>query len=127
MPAIGRPLDTSAGPVVSDFPIWLAYQARIDTLALPDEPPSSVVDLAAHFPGTHYLVISEDHGSWPAVLASGAAEAGCFHEIQLGTPSDPAAAAVLAATRGVEIRGAPWRGLSTRVHWRARAQRQAPG
>ena len=107
MAAIGRPLDASAGPVVSDFPIWLAYQARIDTLALPDEPPSSVVDLAAHFPGTHYLVISEDHGSWPAVLASGAVEAGCFHEIQLGTPSDPAAAAVLAGTRVFEIKCAP--------------------
>ncbi len=103
MAAIGRPLDASAGPVVSDFPIWLAYQAQIHTLALPDEPPSSVVDLAAHFPGTRYLVISEDHGSWPAVLASGAAQAGCFHEIQLGTPTDPAAATTLAGTRVFEI------------------------
>jgi hypothetical protein len=103
MAEIGRPLDPSTGPVVSDFPIWLAYQARIHTLALPDEPPSSVVDLAAHFPGTHYVVISDTHGSWPAVLASGAAQAGCFHEIQLGTPSDPAAARALAGTRLFEI------------------------
>ena len=72
-----------------------------------DLPPSSVVDLAAHFPGTHFVVISDTHGSWPAVLASGAAQAGCFHEIQLGTPSDPAAAAALAGTRLFEIGCAP--------------------
>ena len=103
MAAIGRPLDASAGPVIADFPIWLAYQARIHTLALPDESPSSVLDLAAHFPDTHYLVISEDHGSWPAILAGGAAKADCFHEIQLGTPADPAAASALVGTRVFEI------------------------
>jgi len=107
MAEIGRPLDAAAGPVISDFPIWLAYQAGIHTLALPDEPPSSVVDLAAHFAGTHYLVISDQHGSWPAVLASGAPQASCFHEVQLGVPGDPAAAAALAGTRVFEIGCAP--------------------
>ena len=103
MAEIGRPLDASAGPVISDFPIWLAYQAQIHTLALPDEPPSSVVDLAAHFPGTRYLVISDEHGSWPAILADGAAKADCFHEIQLGAPADPVAASALAGTRVFDI------------------------
>jgi hypothetical protein len=107
MAGIGRPLDATAGPIISDFPIWLAYQAGINTLALPDEPPSSVVDLAAHFPGTRYLVISDEHGSWPAVLAAGGPQADCFHEIQLGTPSDPAAARVLAGTRVFQIGCAP--------------------
>jgi hypothetical protein len=107
MAAIGRPLDQAAGPVISDFPIWLAYATGIQTLALPDEPPSSVVDLAAHFPGTRYLVISEDHGRWPAVLASGAADASCFHEVGLDVPADPAAAAALKDTRVFAIGCAP--------------------
>ena len=103
MAAIGRPLDQAAGPVISDFPIWLAYQTGIHTLALPDEPPSSVVDLAAHFPGTHYLVISDVHGSWPAVLSSADADVSCFHEVALGVPPDPSAAAALNGTRVFEI------------------------
>jgi hypothetical protein len=106
MAVIGRPLD-QAGPVISDFPIWLAYQAGIHTLALPDEPPTSVVDLAAHFPGTRYLVISEDHGSWPAVLSSTESDVSCFHEVALGVPADPAAAAALKGTRVFEIGCAP--------------------
>ena len=97
----------AAGPVISDFPIWLAYDTGIHTLALPDEPPSSIVDLAAHFPGTHYLVISEDHGSWPAVLSGTETDVSCFHEIALGAPSDPVAAAALAGTRVFEIGCAP--------------------
>jgi hypothetical protein len=107
MAAIGKPLDQAAGPVISDFPIWLAYQAGIHTLALPDEPPSSVVDLAAHFPGTHYLVISDQHGSWPAVLSTTEADVGCFHEVALGVPSDATAAADLKGTRVFEIGCAP--------------------
>ncbi len=105
MAALGRPLDGSA-PVIADFPIWLAYSARVPTLALPDEPPASVVDLARFF-GARYLVISEDHGSWPAVLASATADAGCFREVALGTPADPAAAAALAGTRVFQVGCAP--------------------
>ena len=106
MAAIGRPLAT-AGPVIADFPIWLAYDARINTLALPDEPPVSVLDLAAHFSGTQYLVISEDHGQWPAVLAEGGPGVSCFHPIALGTPADPAAASALAGTQVFQIGCAP--------------------
>ncbi len=107
MAAIGRPLNAEAGPVISDFPIWLAYDAGIHSLALPNEQPAAVVDLAAHFAGTRYLVISEDHGIWPAVLADGGPTAGCFHEVQLGTPADPTAATALARTRVFEIGCAP--------------------
>jgi len=103
MASIGQPLDPAAGPVISDSPIWLAYAAGIHTLALPDESPTSVVDLANHFPGTHYLVISDDHGSWPAVLSGTEADVSCFHEIVLGVPTDAAAAAALAGTRVFEI------------------------
>jgi len=106
MAAIGRPLDSGEGPVIADFPIWLAYQSGIHTLALPDEPPAAVVDLG-HFFGAKYLVISEDHGSWPAVLAGTGSDVGCFQEVALGTPHDPAAAAALAGTRVFQIGCAP--------------------
>ena len=89
--------------MISDSPIWLAYASGIHTLALPDESPTSVVDLANHFPGTHYLVISDDHGSWPAVLSGTEADVSCFHEIALGVPTDAAAASALAGTRVFEI------------------------
>lgn len=104
MAALGRPLDATAGPVITDFPIWLAEALRIPTLALPDESPSDVVDLARAFPGAQYLVVStDDHGRWPAVLASGAPGADCFHELALGVPADPADAKVFEKTRVFEI------------------------
>ena len=107
MADVHQPLDPAAGPVISDSPIWLAYATGIDTLALPDESPTSVVDLATHFPGTHYLVISDEHGSWPAVLSSAEADVSCFHEVALGVPSDATAAAALKGTQVFEIGCAP--------------------
>ncbi len=84
MAALGRPLDASAGPIVTDFPIWLAEARRVSTLALPAETPADVVDLAAHFPGTRYLIVSsDDHGSWPGVLDAGGPGASCFTELPL--------------------------------------------
>ena len=106
MAAIGRPLDASAGPVMTDFPIWLAEARRIRTLGLPAESPADVVDLAHAFPGTRYLVIDveDDHGGWPAVLATGAPGAACFQQLDLGSPpSDPTDARVLGRTRVFEI------------------------
>ncbi|MDP9483096.1 MAG: hypothetical protein M3P84_07740 [Chloroflexota bacterium] len=105
MAAIGRPLDATAGPVVTDFPIWLAEALRVSTLALPDESPAAVVDLAAAFRGTRYLVMTDDeHGRWPAVLASAEPGVECFHELDLGPPpSDPADARSVAKTRVFEI------------------------
>jgi hypothetical protein len=106
MAAIGRPLDASAGPVVTDFPIWLAEARRIPTLALPNEAPADVVDLAKTFPGTRYLVLDDedDHGTWPAILATAAPGAACFHELDLGpAPSDPHDARILARTKVFEI------------------------
>ncbi len=35
MAAVGHPLDASAGPVIANFPIWLAEANRIPSLALP--------------------------------------------------------------------------------------------
>jgi hypothetical protein len=87
MAAIGRPLDASAGPVITDFPIWLAETLRVPSLALPDESPSDVLSLAhdPRFPGTHLVAILErSHGRWPAVLDTPSADTACFHELDLG-------------------------------------------
>jgi hypothetical protein len=80
--AAGEPLDAGV-PVIADFPIWLAETARVSTLALPDEDPSDVLDLARTF-GARLLVIEkEEHGRWPAVLAGDDPAAACFRELAL--------------------------------------------
>jgi hypothetical protein len=88
MAAAGYPLDERAGPVISNFPIWMAETARIPALALPDEPPEDVLDLVRSFPGTRLLVVIDPQGThWPADLEAGAPGSECFHEIDLGQDS----------------------------------------
>ncbi len=85
MAAAGHPLDASAGPVITNFPIWLAETQRIPTLALPNEPPSDVLDMARSFDGTRLLVLIEPQGKhWPADLEAGAPDSECFRPIDLG-------------------------------------------
>jgi hypothetical protein len=102
MDAAGHPLGASAGPVITDFPIWMAESEGIPALALPDEPPEDVMDLAAAFPGTHLLVVSDTHGRWPAILDSGTRGTGCFRELDLG-PGPAGEPDPLAGTRAFEI------------------------
>ena len=93
MAAIGRPLDKTAGPVITNFPIWMAEAERISSLALPDEPPEDVLDLARHFPGTHLLVLISPQGEhWPGDLAKGVAGSECFRPVALGPPISQASA-----------------------------------
>ena len=87
MAAIGAPLDGSS-PVIHDFPIWLAETERVPTLALPDETPSDVLDLATHF-GAKWLIVGPEHGRWPAVLDGPDPDAACFEEVLLPIPEDP--------------------------------------
>ncbi len=103
MAAAGHPLDVGDGPVIGNFAIWLAESLRIRALALPDEPPADVLDLAAAFPGTRYLILTDpDSLHWPTDLASGATGADCFRPIDLrtwtGSGPDP-----LAGTTAYEI------------------------
>ena len=96
MTAIGRPLDVSAGPVMGNFPIWIAETQRIPSLALPNEPPEDVLDLVREFPGTRYLVLSSPEGThWPADLEAGLPGSECFTPLDLGpyqgTGGDPLA------------------------------------
>ena len=103
MSAIGAPLDGRT-PVIHDFPIWLAEAERVPTLALPDETPSDVLDLAAAF-GAEWLVTAQpDHGEWPDVLAAADdPAAACFTEMDLPTPPNPADAALLTDVRVFRI------------------------
>jgi hypothetical protein len=66
--ALGEPLDPSV-PVITNHPIWVAEANRNHALALPDEPVSSVLEIARTF-GARYVVLDGTSGSWPARLAT---------------------------------------------------------
>jgi hypothetical protein len=104
MASIGRPLDASAGPVMSNFPIWIAETQRIRSLALPNEPPEDVLDLVREFPGTRYLVLTSPESShWPADLETGLPGSECFTPLDIGRWTGPGDDP-LAATTVYEIR-----------------------
>ncbi len=79
--AAGLP-PSQAAPIIADFPIWTAWSMRVPTLGLPDESPSSVLDLARHF-DAHLLVVTDTHGIWPGVLTQGGPDAACFVPVDL--------------------------------------------
>ncbi len=90
MARAGHPLDDAGLRVISNFPIWVAETQRIPSLALPDEPPVDVLDLAATFPGTRYLILTGAEGKhWPADLGSDLPGAECFSPVSLGDYSGP--------------------------------------
>ena len=96
MAAAGHPLDASAGPIITNFPIWMAESQRVPALALPNEPPADVVDLARAFPGTRFLVLVNPNSlHWPGDLETRLPNAECFQELDLGPgpidESDPLA------------------------------------
>ncbi|MBA2700380.1 MAG: glycosyltransferase family 39 protein [Chloroflexi bacterium] len=104
MISAGHPLDASAGPIISNFPIWLAETRRIPTLALPDEPPLDVLDLARSFQGTRLLVtISPESRHWPGDLAAGVSGSDCFQRIDLGSAAAVDAPDPLAEVVAYEI------------------------
>lgn len=119
MAAIGEPFDPSdpATIYIHDFPIWLAESARVPTLALPDETPADVLDLAAAFPGTRWLIVSrDDHGEWPAILDGPGPDRACFRAVDLGTPPDEATAGALALVRVFRIECTSPDGLAEARH-----------
>ena len=102
MAAIGAPLDDTA-PVIHDFPIWLAETERVRSLALPDERPADVLDLANAFGARWLISAKNDHGSWPGILDGGDPAASCFEEVLLPAPDDPADAEAIAGIRVFRI------------------------
>jgi hypothetical protein len=99
MARAGVPLDGSA-PVITDNPIWLAETIHVTALALPEESPQAVLDLASHF-GAKLLVVKDDtNREWPDILRTGGSAAKCFKEVPLtdisGTgPSEDSALATI--------------------------------
>jgi hypothetical protein len=92
--AAGQPLDAEPGPVITDFPIWFAEETRHPALALPNEPPDSILDLARSFdPPARLLVVEASNGGlWPSVILDGGPDAACFVPIELPpSPSHPGA------------------------------------
>ncbi len=90
MAATGHRLDEPGLRVIGNFPIWIAETQRVSTLALPDEPPADVLDLAATFPGTRYLILTNPESEhWPADLEAEAAGAECFTPSDLGPFAGP--------------------------------------
>jgi len=99
MAAAGLPIEAQ-GAIITDFPIWLAEATGHEALALPDETPADVIDLAAHFRGTTLLIIGgEERGRWPAILDAGGPGTECFHEIDIGRPAEARLADALGKTR----------------------------
>lgn len=90
MELAGSPLDGGGGPVITNFPIWLAEATGAQALALPAESPADVLDLADHFGARRLIIIGEQHEGWPAVLDGPDPDAACFEEIDLAVPAtDP--------------------------------------
>ncbi|MFL5673675.1 MAG: hypothetical protein ACJ779_01590 [Chloroflexota bacterium] len=102
MAAAGHPLDTAAGPVITDFPIWLAETARIPSLALPEESPADVLDLASTFDARLVVLMDPDGRRLSADLEANLAGGDCFRPIDLGpaqgTGTDP-----IAGVRAYEV------------------------
>jgi hypothetical protein len=86
-------------PVITDFPIWYAEGTGGRALALPDESPASILDLADRFGARLLVLTGTDHGRWPAVIDAGGSAVACFREVTLPLPADPDAAAALRDTR----------------------------
>ncbi len=98
----GHPLDGRT-PVITDFPIWMAEAERQPALALPNEPPANVADLADRF-GAHLLVLlSPERGRWPAILQTDTAKAACFRPVALPQPSDATEREAIADVRVWDI------------------------
>ncbi len=103
MSEIGHPLDGSSGPVITNFPIWLAEAQRISVLALPDEPPRDVLDLAATFKSRLVVLLDAESTHWPADLDAHVDGADCFHELDLKVPAGTARAEALGDARAFEV------------------------
>jgi hypothetical protein len=76
--------------LMSDHPMWLADATGQPVIALPDETPAAVADLARHF-GADWLVVFDEHGRYPDALLTGTPDT-CLaaRPEQVGPAADPA-------------------------------------
>ena len=91
------------GPIITNFPIWLGVATGAEALALPNESPASVADLATHFGSRLLVMVGDEHGDWPAVLDEGGPGTECFHELAVPVPADPKRAEALDDVRVFEV------------------------
>ncbi len=103
MAEIGHPLDASAGRVIANFPIWMAETRRISTLALPDEPPRDVLDLARTFKARLVVLLDADSTHWPVDVDAGVDGAACFRDLGLTPSGDAAMDKALGGARAFEV------------------------
>jgi Dolichyl-phosphate-mannose-protein mannosyltransferase len=103
MAGIGHPLDASAGPVITNFPIWMAEARRIPALALPDEPPRDVLDLASTFDARLVVLLDAESRHWPADLDARVDGTECFRELDLGPTAAADAPGPLGDVRAFEV------------------------
>jgi hypothetical protein len=84
----GLVLADEPGPVMTDLPIWFAEATRHHAIALPNEPPESILDLAGSFdPPARFLVVGTTNaGLWPAVILDGDPGSECFVPLELPDP-----------------------------------------
>jgi hypothetical protein len=76
--------------LMSDHPMWLADATGQPVIALPDEPPDAVANLAEHF-GARWLVVFDEHGRYPdALLNDTAGRCLANRPSQVGPETDPA-------------------------------------
>ncbi|MBI2777467.1 MAG: hypothetical protein HYX57_09455 [Chloroflexi bacterium] len=96
----GVALDPARDIVISSNPIWLAEETGVRSLALPDESPASVLDLAAHFPGTRLVIVAGDaDGLWPGIARTDPLGVECFEPV----PLPPATTAPGSALAGLVV------------------------
>ncbi|HJW21385.1 MAG TPA: hypothetical protein VJ506_03040 [Candidatus Limnocylindrales bacterium] len=79
----GAPLPTDGTPVITDFPIWLATETGTRAIALPDEVPADVLDLASRFNAKLLIVDANDEGQWPEILDQEEPGSECFQLVPL--------------------------------------------
>jgi hypothetical protein len=81
----GVGLGAEPGPVITDFPIWFAEATRHHALALPNESPEAILDLARSFdPPARLLVVdAQNAGIWPSAILDGAPGSECFVPVDL--------------------------------------------
>jgi hypothetical protein len=100
--AMGRPVSQEP-PIITNFPIWLGVATGAEALALPNESPAAVADLASHFGSKLLVMVGDEHGIWPGALADGSPGAACFHELDVPTPADEKHADALKDIRVFEV------------------------
>ncbi|MEO6350136.1 MAG: glycosyltransferase family 39 protein [Candidatus Limnocylindrales bacterium] len=64
-------------PIITDHPVWISDATGRPALALPDEPVTSVLDLARRF-GARSVLVMETRGAYPGLLERNVQE--CFSQ-----------------------------------------------